>query len=210
MIKALTRSTHGGHDSDQDMFFDRKWSRVQAHTKDADIRHDLLRDLLSSVIAKRRRIISPSQSTDLPLPRHGPQGKTTIEPQYLKHPRRGNGRKRIGSDQRLKWPTRRLPVLRISTPSVVSTEKKRSSVPITHARNVLQGIDGSSVLATALRTSGYGESSSAEVVRLCTKNKTTVRYSPRTPTMTPSRSMFGSSKSAMAAMAASVRRQDER
>lgn len=32
--------------------------------------------------------------------------------------------------------------------------------PITHARKVLTGMDGSSVLETAERTSGYGESSS--------------------------------------------------
>jgi hypothetical protein len=32
---------------------------------------------------------------------------------------------------------------------------------MTHARSVLQGISGSSVLATAERTSGYGESSSS-------------------------------------------------
>jgi len=34
--------------------------------------------------------------------------------------------------------------------------------PNTHARNVLEGIEGSSVFATAERTSGYGESSSTD------------------------------------------------
>ena len=36
-------------------------------------------------------------------------------------------------------------------------------MPTNHALNVAQGMSGSSVLATAERTSGYGESSSARV-----------------------------------------------
>ena len=39
--------------------------------------------------------------------------------------------------------------------------------PMTQARNVAQGMSGSSVLATAERTSGYGESSSEDEISVC-------------------------------------------
>lgn len=52
--------------------------------------------------------------------------------------------------------------------------------PITHTRRVLQGISGSSVLATAERTSGYGESSSETKHRCQTVVKAASDHKERT------------------------------
>lgn len=134
-----------------------------------------------------------SNLTGLPLPRRDPQGKKAIVPRYSRRTRMGSERKRIDSGRKSKWPMRDLPVMPINIEHLC----QQRSVPMTQARNELQGIDGSSVLATALRTSGYGESSSTEIVRLCTMTKIYKRGLPRTPTIASSRSMFGSSKSAM-------------
>lgn len=71
--------------------------------------------------------------------------------------------------------------------------------PSTQERSVDTGISGSSVLATAERTSGYGESSSeSECKPYIDLGKKKRRYVPRTPAMAASLSILGSSKSGRA------------
>lgn len=72
-------------------------------------------------------------------------------------------------------------------------------IPMNHARNVAHGMSGSSVLATAERTSGYGESSSNQ------SNTCQVKFAPAylyhsscLPRNSASAVKLGSSKSAMA------------
>lgn len=65
-------------------------------------------------------------------------------------------------------------------------------VPINQARRVFTGKDGSSALATAERTSGYGESSSAKKVSIL---KTLVNRQD-SPKLVASLSKLGSSNSA--------------
>ena len=68
--------------------------------------------------------------------------------------------------------------------------------PSTQERSVDTGISGSSVLATAERTSGYGESSSGSQ---CKPNMDLrEKYVPKTPAIAASLSILGSSKSGKA------------
>jgi hypothetical protein len=80
--------------------------------------------------------------------------------------------------------------------------------PRTQARRVPTGMSGSSVLATAERTSGYGESSSAKGQKNGLQRER--NFKPNKPARAASLSMLGSSKSArMSAAGNNEREKDE-
>ncbi len=80
--------------------------------------------------------------------------------------------------------------------------------PRTQARKVPTGMSGSSVLATAERTSGYGESSSAKSQKIGFQKEG--NFEPNKPARAASLSMLGSSNSArMSAAGNNEREKDE-
>lgn len=148
--------TNRGHDSDKDMLLDGEGTRVNRGPKDLDVRDKAcpyatdregeqlcynLRDNSMRDWYKQIQCASRTSQRESVLDteeRKGRRTPVTVTEGYRK---------------KKNWF---MPGMSIA-----------QRIPMTHARSVLTGMSGSSVLATAERTSGYGESSSARARVTC-------------------------------------------
>lgn len=142
MIRQVGGDTHGvcrsssnpSHDGDKDMLLDVEWPRIKRDAKDGNVRQ-----ITSPSLAHRE---SQHQGDNL-------SSKDSIQrrPPPKKNTPRTGLMPTAGYLKKKNW----------FTPGMMMAQAR----PTTHARRVDNGIEGSSVLETAERTSGYGDSSSS-------------------------------------------------